>query len=57
MKKLEREGDLLALNGGQRLALLFALSNYLNTTGSMSLEAFEEMIAAYRPAEKERKGG
>jgi len=48
---------LLALNGGQRLALLFALSNCLRMTGSMSLEAFEEMIAAYRPAEKERKGG
>ena len=53
MTKLEREKYLLALNDGQRLALLLTLSNHLRNNGAMSLEIFEGMITAYRTKEKD----
>ena len=51
MTKLEREKYLLAPNDGQRLALLFTLSNRLKYTDAVSLEEFEGMLTAYRTKE------
>ena len=52
MTKLEREKYLLAPNDGQRLALLFTLSNRLKYTDAVSLEEFEGMLTAYRTKEE-----
>ncbi len=53
MTKFQREKYLLALNDGQRLALLFTLSNELRSTDVVSLEKFEGMMTAYRPKEED----
>lgn len=56
MTKVEREKYLLALNGGQRLALLITISGFLMKTDQICLDEFEETMLAYRPNEKESRG-
>lgn len=55
MTKLEVEKYLLALNDGQRLALLLALFNQVKSIGLISLEKFEGMITAYQPITRRKR--
>lgn len=57
MTKFERENYILALNDGQRLALLLSISCHLILDKKLDILDFEQRLTSYRSEKSTREHG